>query len=101
MYSIVTINTLKIAIFLCTNSINTPVLWPVLWFVLWPVLFCVFVASFTSCKNVDFQMVTDAAFGYPWDRQLKMNSERNPNTYAYVQSYLSPNSTTFIPAWMG
>lgn len=46
-------------------------------------------------------MITDGAFGYPWDRQLKMNSERNPNTYAYVQSYISPNASTFIPPWMG
>lgn len=46
-------------------------------------------------------MVTDGAYGYVWDRQLKSNAEKNVNTYAYVHSFLSSNASTFIPPWMG
>jgi carboxylesterase type B len=47
------------------------------------------------------QMITDAAFGYPWDRNLKTNSEFNPKTYAYVEAFRSLNASTYIPEWMG
>jgi len=47
------------------------------------------------------KMITDGAFGYAWDRQLKMNAAMNPATYGYVQSFISSNASSFIPAWMG
>jgi carboxylesterase type B len=46
------------------------------------------------------KMITDAAFGYPWDRNAKINSQFAP-TYTYIQSFKSLNSTSFIPEWMG
>jgi carboxylesterase type B len=47
------------------------------------------------------KMLTDGAFGYSWDRQLKMNAQHNAPTYAYVQSFISNNASSFIPPWMG
>jgi carboxylesterase type B len=47
------------------------------------------------------KMITDGAFGYAWDRQLKMNTQHNAPTYAYVQSFISNNASSFIPPWMG
>jgi carboxylesterase type B len=46
------------------------------------------------------KLITDAGFGYSWDRNAKLNSLYAP-TYTYIQSYLSLNSTSFIPEWMG
>jgi len=46
------------------------------------------------------KMITDAAFGYSWDRNAKMNSKYAP-TYTYIQAFRSLNGTSFIPEWMG
>jgi carboxylesterase type B len=46
------------------------------------------------------KLLTDGAFLYAWDRNAKMNSQYR-DTYTYIQSFLSPNSTSFIPEWMG
>lgn len=47
------------------------------------------------------KMVTDGAFGYSWDRQMKLIAEKNPNVYSFVHSFRSVNASTFIPEWMG
>jgi carboxylesterase type B len=46
------------------------------------------------------KMITDAAFGTPWDRQGKVNSEYK-DTFMYVQAFRSLNGTSFLPEWMG
>jgi carboxylesterase type B len=45
-------------------------------------------------------MVTDGAFGYPWDRQSKINSEHAP-TYTYVEKFRSLSENDTIPEWIG
>lgn len=45
-------------------------------------------------------MITDAAFGSPWDKQMKKHSEYE-NTYGYVYGYRGRNSSNLIPEWMG
>jgi carboxylesterase type B len=46
------------------------------------------------------KLITDAAFGYAWDRNAKINSRFRP-TYTYIQSFRSLNASSFIPEWMG
>jgi len=46
------------------------------------------------------KLITDASFGYPWDRNAKINS-MYANTYTYIQAFRSLNATSFIPEWMG
>jgi len=46
------------------------------------------------------KLLTDAAFGFPWDRNAKLNSE-HASTFTYIQAFRSPNATSFIPEWMG
>jgi len=46
------------------------------------------------------KLVTDGAFGYPFDRNAKINS-RYSDTYTYIQSFRSSNASHLVPDWMG
>jgi len=46
------------------------------------------------------KLITDAGFGYAWDRNAKLNSAYR-NTYTYIQSFRSLNASSLIPEWMG
>jgi hypothetical protein len=48
----------------------------------------------------NFQMVTDAGFGYAADSQAKHQSQTNP-AYFYIFGFRSSNLTSLIPEWMG
>ena len=45
-------------------------------------------------------MITDAAFGYSWDRQAKINSQHAP-TYTYIEKFRSLSENDTVPEWMG
>jgi carboxylesterase type B len=45
------------------------------------------------------KLLTDSSFGYPWDRQAKINSQYAP-TYTYVVAFMGFNASEFT-AWMG
>jgi len=46
-----------------------------------------------------WQLLTDVAFGYPWDRQAKINSQYAP-TYTFVVAFRSLNASEDTE-WMG
>ena len=57
------------------------------------------------CQVVYFllQMITDAAFGNPWNRQLLRQSslDADNQAYAFVFNYRGRNSVSLVPEWMG
>jgi carboxylesterase type B len=60
----------------------------------WP-----YVEDLDANRQAINQLLTDTAFGMPWDRQAKINSQFAP-TYTYVMAFRRFNATG-ITEWMG